>query len=323
MRALARTLFTSLLLVCVQANWAADTNKMIRVGTHIYKQVGSLKINTDVYSFDDEKVRPAVVWIHGGALIMGNRRGIDSRIKAWASESGYVLVSIDYRLAPETKLPAIVEDVEDAFKWLHSEGRARFRIDPSCLAVCGGSAGGYLTLVAGYRVKPRPKALVSFYGYGDLIGDWYSQPSYHKRHNTVTMAEEQARRLVSGPAISDARDRAGDGSGFYQFCRQRGLWPKEVSGWDPKTDAEKFDPFMPIKHVSSDFPPTLLIHGTADTDVPFDQSVLMQEQFKRHGVVQELISIPNAEHGLSGGDPTLVDKAYQSAFSFLDRYLRQ
>lgn len=41
-------------------------------------------------------------------------------------DEGYALVSIDYRLAPETKLPALIEDIEDAFRWLRQEGRPRF-----------------------------------------------------------------------------------------------------------------------------------------------------------------------------------------------------
>ena len=63
----------------------------------------------------------------------------------------------------------------------------------------------------------------------------------------------------------------------------------------------------------------MLIHGTADTDVPHDQSVMMAREFSRHGVRHEMISSPGAEHGLAGGDPKLVDAAYRQAFSFMDR----
>ena len=69
---------------------------------------------------------------------------------------GFVLVSIDYRLAPEVKLPAVIEDVQDAFRWLREQGPKQLRIDPDKLVVSGGSAGGYLTLMTGCCVKPRP-----------------------------------------------------------------------------------------------------------------------------------------------------------------------
>ncbi len=61
-----------------------------------------------------------------------------------------------YRLAPEVKLPAIIEDVHDAFRWLRSEGSAKFHIDPRKVVVSGGSAGGYLTMMTGIAVDPRP-----------------------------------------------------------------------------------------------------------------------------------------------------------------------
>src|SRR4029450_5899109 len=126
------------------------------------------------------------------------------------------------------QLPEIIGDVEDAFKWLRAKGPELFQADPERIAVIGGSAGGYLTLTTGFRVKPRPVVLVSLWGYGDLIGDWYSTPSPHPRHNRNKLTEDEARAQVSGPPIADSRERKGDGGAFYNFCRQRGIWPKEV-----------------------------------------------------------------------------------------------
>ena len=81
------------------------------------------------------------------------------------------------------------------------------KIDPNRIVVTGGSAGGYLTLVTGYRVNPRPRALVAFWGYGDLVGDWYSRPSPHARHHTAKLTREEAFKQVSGPPVSDSRDQ--------------------------------------------------------------------------------------------------------------------
>jgi acetyl esterase/lipase len=285
--------------------------------TYTYKRVGELEIKANVYRLDDEKVRPVVVWIHGGALIMGGREGVNRRVKKMFLDAGYAIVSIDYRLAPETKLPAIIEDVEDAFKWIREKGPELFAIDSRKIAVLGGSAGGYLTLTTGHRVKPRPAVLVAFWGYGDLIGDWYSTPSPHKRHHRSKMAEDQVRRQVSGPAIANSKDRKGNGGAFYQFCRQRGIWPKEVSGWDPQKEAKKFYPYMPVKNVSKEYPPTLLIHGTKDTDVPYEQSVMMAEQFRKFHIDHEFITITNGEHGLGGGNPEKIEEAYKKVFQFV------
>ena len=291
--------------------------------TVVYKEVGLLGIKADVYHYNDSRLRPVVVSLHGGALIMGHRESISGPAKNFALSNGYVLVSFDYRLAPETKLPAIIEDVEDAFRWLRREGSKRFHIDPDRIAVTGGSAGGYLTLATGHRVQPRPRVLLAYFGYGDLIGDWYATPSPHPRHNSKKITAEEAWQQVSGSAIADARERKGDGGIFYNYCRQTGQWPKAVSGWDPRDESEKFRPFMPVKNVTANYPPTVLIHGTADTDVPFEQSQLMAQEFDKHGVAFQFHKIAGAEHGLAGGKREEIEAAQQEAFEFVKLYLER
>ncbi len=306
--------------------FAAERKKKVKrkivVKTYTYKKVNGLEIKADVHRADDRVTRPVVVWIHGGALINGHRAGVSGRMKGPLLDAGYAIVSIDYRLAPETQLPAIIEDVEDAFVWLRKEGPKLFNVDVSKIAVMGGSAGGYLTLTTGFRVKPRPTVLVPFWGYGDLVGDWYSKPSKHPRHQRSKLSKEQAYQQVSGPPISDSRNRKGNGGAFYQYCRQQGIWPQAVSGWDPIKEAQKFYPYMAVKNVSKDYPPTLLIHGDKDTDVPYEQSVMMAEQFKKHGVEHKLITIQGGEHGLSGGDPKRIAAAYEEALKFTNKYMK-
>jgi acetyl esterase/lipase len=294
-----------------------------RPETYTYKTAGDLAIKADVYRSNNDVTQPAVVWIHGGALIMGSRADISGRVKQFALDRGYVLISLDYRLAPETQLPDIIQDVEDAFDWIRRDGPRLFNVDPNRIAVVGGSAGGYLTLTAGFRVKPRPTVLLSLWGYGDLIGDWYSKPSPHPRHHQSQLTREEAYRQVSGPPISDARDRKGNGGAFYQFCRQTGTWPLAVSGWDPHTEPERFYPYMPVMNVTADYPPTALIHGTVDTDVPYEQSTMMAERFQQHNLPHILMSVPGGEHGLGGGDPKLINMAYDKTFAFVDEHLRR
>jgi acetyl esterase/lipase len=308
-----------LILSGCQAN--KDKTEMIKK-TYTYKKVGDLEIRLDVHRANDKNKRKAVVWIHGGALINGNREGIKSRVKKLLLAEGYIIISIDYRLAPETKLPAIIEDLEDAFIWIRDKGPDLFLMDTSRIAVMGESAGGYLTLTSGFRCKPRPTVLVSFYGYGDLIGDWYSKPSHHARHNEIKITKEEAYAEVNGPPISDSRFRNGKGGNFYQYCRQNGYWPEGVSGWDPRTETQKYLPYMPIKNVTKHYPPTMLIHGTEDTDVPYEQSVMMVKLLEQNGVAHEFITIQGGEHGLGGGDPTDIDAAYESLLKFVNHHMK-
>ena len=58
---------------------------------------------------------------------------------------------------------------------------------------------------------------------------------------------------------------------------------------DPDREPRLFDPFCPLRNVTKEYPPTLLLHGDNDTDVPFEQSVLMAKELERHGILHELI----------------------------------
>jgi acetyl esterase/lipase len=285
--------------------------------------VDSTPVQADVYRAEDDTIRPVVVWIHGGALVMGNRGGLPKQLLDLCQAQGYVLVSLDYRLAPEVKVPAIIEDIQDAFRWLHKQGPKLLRIDPDRIVVTGGSAGGYLTLMAGFRVKPRPRALVAYWGYGDIDSDWYARPSEHYRKVAPLVPREEAYKGVGGKVVTGVEGEAQKGRGrFYLYLRQNGLWIQEVAGLDPTKDARKLDAYCPVRHLSADYPPTLLIHGTEDTDVPYEQSAAMDRELTRAKVPHELITVKGAGHGLAGGDRKLIEEANEKAAAFIRAHLK-
>ncbi len=74
---------------------------------------------------------------------------------------------------------------------------------------------------------------------------------------------------------------------------------------------------------SSTIPPTMLIHGTKDTDVLYEQSLMMAELFEKYGIDHKFVTIPGAEHGLKNGDPKQIDTAYNSALDFINRYIKK
>ena len=101
----------------------------------------------------------------------------------------------------------------------------------------------------------------------------------------------------------------------------RGLWSKAITGWDARTESDKFAPYMPLRNVSPDFPPTLLIHGTADTDVPEAQSEAMDFELTRNGVEHRFIRVPGGEHGLKNCDEEMIDAMDRAAADFLREHL--
>lgn len=293
--------------------------------TYVYKKVGNLEIKADVLQVHDDVARPVVVWIHGGALMTGGRDAVPLNTQRDLFAEGYDIITIDYRLAPETKLPEIIADLEDFFKWLHKVGPTELGIDTSRVAVVGGSAGGYLALTAGYRVDPRPTVIVSEYGYGDLIGPWQVEPSTFPRHNQPTdkMSEEDFLAVSQQPPVSNSGQRAKRVWIFYNVCRQRGLWPLMAAGWDPNTDPEKFYPYMPVKNVTPDYPPTLLMHGTDDTDVPHLQSELMEKEFIKHNVPYEFFSVEGAEHGLARAPWDKIQRSQELLVEWINKYMKE
>ncbi len=281
--------------------------------TFTYKTAGC-EIRADVYGASEGAAKPALMWIHGGALISGSRRGITRPFHAGLLEQGYAIVSIDYRLAPETKLPAIIEDVRDAWKWMRAQA-GRFGIDAGRIATGGGSAGGYLTQMTGFCLNPRPRALVSYFGYGDIVGPWYSEPDESYRRQPL-VSKEDALAAVGTAPVSDPPQGSQRGK-FYLYCRQNGLWPMQVSGHDPHTQDKWFKPYCPIRNVTAKYPPTLLIHGTADTDVPYSLSQDMDAKLGKAGVVHEFITVEGAGHGLAGAKPEEVSRVAARAVEFV------
>ncbi len=289
--------------------------------THVYKIASGCEIRADVHSpAGGAERRPGIVWIHGGALIMGSRRWLAGWQRDLYVRAGFVVIAIDYRLAPETKLPAIIEDLRDAFAWARTEGADLLGLDPLRLAAVGHSAGGYLTLMAGHCIDPPPKALAAFYGYGDIIGSWYSRPDpFYCRQPAVSA--EQARASVGERPISEGDAEEGERRDrFYLYCRQRGLWPKEVSGHDPHAEAEWFSPYCPVQNVAPGHPPTLLLHGDRDTDVPYEQSELMAEALERAGVEHEFVAVPEGDHGFDAREDAAAREAMNRVLRFLQRH---
>jgi acetyl esterase len=105
-----------------------------------------------IYASEHGEVRPALVYFHGGGFVFGNLETHDSVCRALAKESGAVVISVDYRLAPEHKFPAAVEDSHAATVWVAANAE-RLGIDANRISVGGDSAGGNLATVIAMRCR--------------------------------------------------------------------------------------------------------------------------------------------------------------------------
>jgi acetyl esterase/lipase len=294
--------------------------------TCVYKQIHGLSIKIDVFPVPGAQKRtPVVMYIHGGCLMAGVRTDQSESTSLGYVQRGYAAASIDYRLAPETKLADIVGDVEDSLQWLRSEGARLFNLDPERICVAGSSAGGYLAQVTGTFAQ-KPRCIVTYSGYCDLLGNWYCKPDHFYRELYAGPGKKPAlvTREEAFSHIHDHEVTEGDHGPLYLYCRQQGLWTTIVSGHDPETERDQIAPYCPALNVTGEYSPLFMMHGDCDTDVPYSQAVQMDAELTRCGVEHQLFTLHGAGHMLyQTGKKDELDKGTRESQEFLKKHLGQ
>lgn len=259
--------------------------------TKLYKKTDDCSIRMDIY-YQVPKA-PVIVYLHGGGLIFGSRKDLKEIQVEYFKSVGFNVISIDYRLAPETKLDEIVEDVKDAIKWIQSRTSEWYDMDTEHLILLGSSAGGFLSLLMGTLSDIKLTAIISMYGYGDILGEWYAKPSpFYQQKKLIDIST--AKQFVGKYGTTDG---SSERFMYYLYCRQHGVWVEKVTGMNPLEDMTSLRALNPISLLNTSFPPTIFIHGKQDNDVPYEQSVLMYQNLKSLDVKTELITIEGADHG--------------------------
>lgn len=151
---------------------------------------------------------PVLVYLHGGGFVVGSLDSYDSTCRVLANRSGCIVVSVDYRLAPEHKFPAAVEDCVEALNWV-AENAEEIDADPARMAIAGDSAGGNLaavtTVVARDDGGPALQLSVLIYPVAAGTPNSYSHHAFAEKHfltrRTILWFYEQ---YLNGP--DDAAD---------------------------------------------------------------------------------------------------------------------
>ncbi|HMS62940.1 MAG TPA: alpha/beta hydrolase [Solirubrobacteraceae bacterium] len=119
----------------------------------------------------------AILWHHGGGWVIGDLDGFDHVARALCAASGQVVVSVDYRLAPEHPFPAAVEDAEAVLRWAVGPGAAALGYDGRRVAIGGDSAGGQLAALAALRAPGLARAQLLVY---PALDPRMGSPSYRE-----------------------------------------------------------------------------------------------------------------------------------------------
>lgn len=245
---------------------------------------------------------PVVLWIHGGGWFNGSRLPIPSSVSALCSQ-GYAVASIDYRLTGTAIWPAQIQDCRGAVRWLRARA-GTYNLDPDRFAAWGTSAGAHLASMLGVSgdertvtignatvdlegatggntgFSSRVQAVVSWYGHGDLL------------------------HMSFYPSTQD------HDAGGSPESRLVGNWIQKVP--------ERTATASPVTFASADDPPFLVMHGTIDDMVPFNQSELLVDALRRNGVRVTWVPVPNAGHG---GNSFNTAANYQTVYDFLQATL--
>jgi len=119
------------------------------------------EIPVRIYQPNGAAVKPVLVYFHGGGWVIGSLDAYDATCRELAQEAGCVVVSVDYRLAPEHRYPAAPEDCHAAVKWVAANA-ASLGADPKRLAVGGDSAGGNLSAVVSQMARDKGGPAIRF-----------------------------------------------------------------------------------------------------------------------------------------------------------------
>ena len=231
-----------------------------------YGQGEEVSLKLDLYS--PKKLAgktPGLIFVHGGGWKKGHRNDYRYYCIKFA-EQGYVVATVSYRLVDVARFPAAVEDTKCAVRWMRSNSK-ELGVDPNRIAMIGGSAGGHLSMMVGYS-SDQP----------ELEGQGGHQKVSSRIQTVVNLY---------GPCDLTTPEAATT-STVINFLDDKKI----------EDSPEIYQQASPASHITTDDPPTLILHGTIDKIVPIVQSDQLDQQLTEH-------DIPHEYHRLEGWPHTM------------------
>ncbi len=301
-----------LFFIIISCNESFTQQQSYEKYVFVYKVVNGHEIKANIFLPNMNHTFPVVVYFHGGGFIFGNRDGgLEDVLRDKLLIHDYAVVSADYRLAPETKLAEILNDVRDVVIWLRTEGAKKFNIDTNKIAVAGGSAAGYLALSTGYNVSPPPKAVIAI-----------SSPTGFSTENIQKGDESILKEPGPYDIVKDSIVSYGDYSTrmeLWRFLARNRLALYEIFGFDVSQDSSRLKNYTLTKNIKSGYPPALLVHAKNDRLVDLSQAESLESFLKEKNIDSELFIVENGHSSeLINNNPNAVEKIIQ----FLDTYLK-
>lgn len=239
-----------------------------------YARPGGVPLLLDLHVPDGPGPFAAAILIHGGGFDEGGKSTNVRPLFEPLTNAGFAWFSIDYRLAPAVRFTEAMEDVWSAIRWVKANA-AMYHVDVSKIALIGESAGGFFVNYAGTHETPatRVAAVVDFYGPSDYGKLAQLRRDHPERFNMATINRH-----------------ASHGGGIHFF----GVEQLDEAG------LAKLHAVAPIAAVHKGMPPFLVIHGTKDDQVDYQQSTEFCDAIRHVGAICELIPIEGGGHGMSG-----------------------
>lgn len=219
-----------------------------------YHRVGRKRLKLDVYQPRDAAPgdrRPAVLQIHGGAWVLGDKREQGIPLLTHLAANGWVGFNANYRLSPRATFPDHLVDLKRAVAWIRRHA-AEFGADPDHLVVTGGSAGGHLAA---------------------LVALTANDPRYQQGFEEV---DTSVRAAVPFYGVYDFTNR----SGAFDDTFRRWLLEPHVMKARFEDEPGKFVEASPIDRVHRGAPPFLVIHGDRDTLAPVSDARAFVERLR-------------------------------------------